>query len=116
MKTIQQSHPKWYEQLMTYCNEAIFCVRGKIIRICWKIIVVVAQCLTPKFFHDFKLKIASKHPFPNQAIHFIFLNPIVGSFYWLIEECLLKILQKGTSLIARSYSKMYKMRLGKVSI
>jgi hypothetical protein len=30
--------------------------------------------LTPKVFDDFKLKIASKHPFLKQAIHFIFLN------------------------------------------
>jgi hypothetical protein len=30
--------------------------------------------LTLKFFDDFELKIASKHPFLNQAIHFIFLN------------------------------------------
>jgi hypothetical protein len=27
-----------------------------------------------KFFDDFKLKTASKHPFLKQAIHFIFLN------------------------------------------
>jgi hypothetical protein len=47
-----------------------------------------------KFFDDFKLKVASKHPFLNQAIHFIFLNsfrnPIIGSFSSLIEECPLK--------------------------
>jgi hypothetical protein len=38
-----------------------------------------------KFFDDFKLKIATKHPFLNQAIHFVFffnsfLNPTIGSF------------------------------------
>jgi hypothetical protein len=43
-----------------------------------------AQAITPpsfhlkleplKFFDDFKLKTASKHPFLKQAIHFNFLN------------------------------------------
>jgi hypothetical protein len=32
-----------------------------------------------KFFDDFKLKTASKHPFLNQAIHFIFLNSFLES-------------------------------------
>jgi hypothetical protein len=32
-----------------------------------------------KFFDDFKLKIASKHPFSNHAIYFILLNSFLES-------------------------------------
>jgi hypothetical protein len=40
---------------------------------------LVLECYPLKFFDDFKLKIALKHPFLKQAIHFNFLNSFLES-------------------------------------
>jgi hypothetical protein len=59
----------------------------------FEMISSLISCFEPlKDFGDFKLKIASKHPFLNQAIYFILLNSFLES------NCRIFLL---------SYSRMY---------